>query len=607
MSAHGDESTSTHDLARGLGSRASMTRVGMLVLAVWAAWPASTAFAQAGTWTALPADPVTGSPHRNAVLLTDGRVLAQAEFNGHLWSTLTPDATGSYVTGTWAGAASSTLDRRYFPYAVLKDGRVFIAGGEFLGGGETNTNAAEIYDAFLNTWAQQPDGLFGDIGDVPYQVLTDGRIIVGLRGGPQAQTFNPVTAQWSAAGAKATGVGTEETWSLLPNGAVLNWTSPQPYKYITATNLWITDTVPPITMQSPIDAEVGPGVFLYNGKLLAFSAFGRTALYTPAASQTAAGSWTAGPSVPAPTESNDNPNGSQYSEDVSACIEPNGKVITVSSNQRLGVWTSFSEYNPATNTITAIPAPPLDPGLASFSMHFVALPNGQLLLTGTATNDFVYTPVGTPQNVWKPTISSIAGTADGSFTLTGTQLNGLSQGESYGDEGNAQTNYPLVRLVSGSTVRYARTFNHSTLAFATGAASVQTHFTLPQGIPAGTYQASAIANGIASNATNLTVAVPQLAASMVLYNQWATGYCTTVTIKNTLAQAITSWRVLFNLGNATFNAQWDAVISQSGTTLTATNRSHNGNLGPGATTTFGFCTQGPTPVTNPFVTSVTVN
>jgi hypothetical protein len=538
------------------------------------------------------------------VLLTDGRVLAQAEFDGHRWSVLTPDASGSYVAGSWTPAASSSIDRRYFPYAVLRDGRVFIAGGEFLGGNETDQNAAEIYEPFLDTWSAQPDGLLGDIGDVAYQVMTDGRLLFGYRFGPQAQIFDPVAAQWSLAASRATGNGDEETWSLLPNGTVLDWTAPQPTKYLPSTNQWVNDTVPPITMQN-FDGEVGPGLFLYSGKLIAFSALGHTALYTPNASPTTAGTWTSGPSVPAPLQPNDNPNGTQYSEDVPACIEPNGKVITVSSDDRLGAWSSFSEYDPATNTITAIPAPPLDPGLAAFSLHFVALPNGQILMTGTATNDFVYTPVGSPQNAWKPTVSSIAAATDGSFTLTGTQLSGLTQASSYGDEGNAQSNYPLVKLVSGSTVRYARTYNHSTMGFATGSTSVQTHFILPQSTPAGTYQVSAVANGIASSALNLTLTTTQLAGNMVLYNQWATGYCDNVTIKNTRSQAITSWKVLFNLGNAAFNAMWNGVFSQSGSTLTVTNASNNGSLAPGATVTFGFCTQGPTPVSTPLMTSVT--
>jgi len=606
MKDRSDEDRTTETIRAPLARRA-VIRTCLMAMAAAAVWPATKAFAQAGTWTALPSDPITGSPHRNAVLLTDGRVLAQAEFDGHQWSVLTPDASGSYVNGTWTAAAPSSIDRRYFPYAVLKDGRVFIAGGEFLGGNETDQNAAEIYEPFLNTWTSQPDGLFGDIGDVAYQVLTDGRLLVGYRFGPQSQLFDPVAATWTQAlaGTRTTGNGDEETWNLLPNGTVLDWTAPQPTKYLPSTNQWVNDTVPPITMQNPSDGEVGPGVFLYNGKLLVYSAFGNTALYTPSASPTTAGTWTTGPSVPAATQTNDNPSGTQFVEDAPACIEPNGRVITVSTNQRLAAWTSFSEYNPATNTIAAIPAPPLDPNLAGFSLHFVALPNGQILMTGTATTDFVWTPVGSPQSAWKPTVSSIAAAADGSFTLTGTQLSGLSQASSYGDEGNGQSNYPLVKLVSGGIVRYARTYNHSTMGFATGGTSVQTHFIVPQSTPAGTYQVSAIANGIASSPVNLTLATTQLAGSMVLYNQWSSGYCNNVTVKNTRGQATTSWKVLFNLGNATFNAMWNGTFSQSGSTLTVNNASNNGNVAPGATVTFGFCTQGPTPVSVPLMTSVT--
>ena len=52
--------------------------------------------------------------------------------------------------------------------------------------------------------------------------------------------------------------------------------------------------------------------------------------------------------------------------------------------------------------------------------------------------------------------------SDNSFTVTGTQLNGLSYGGSYGDDNMDGSNYPLVRLVSsGGTVYYARTYNFS--------------------------------------------------------------------------------------------------------------------------------------------------
>jgi hypothetical protein len=246
-------------------------------------------------------------------------------------------------------------------------------------------------------------------------------------------------------------------------------------------------------------------VFLPTGQLVAFGAYGNLALYTPGAAPADPGSWILGPSAPPPTtQSNSNPNGTQYTEDVPACIEVNGKVLFVSSDTVFG-FGHFNEYDPVTNTVTAIPGPAISSSQPSYTLQFVALPSGQILVTGTGTNDYIYTPVGAPQDTWRPTIQSVTPNGDGSFTLSGTQLNGLSQGASYGDEGNAQTNFPLVRLSNGSNVSYARTYGFSTMGFATGATVTQTQFTLPSGIAAGTYQLSVVTNGIASAPFSFTV------------------------------------------------------------------------------------------------------
>ena len=109
---------------------------------------------------------------------------------------------------------------------MLKDGRFFIAGGEYLTGynltppTETNHAALEIYDPVANVWARQPDSPLGGIGDVAYQILTDGRILMGYRFGAQVEIFNPATGTWSTGPNKGAGSSTEERWSLLPNGTV---------------------------------------------------------------------------------------------------------------------------------------------------------------------------------------------------------------------------------------------------------------------------------------------------------------------------------------------------------------------------------------------------
>jgi hypothetical protein len=97
-------------------------------------------------------------------------------------------------------------------------------------------------------------------------------------------------------------------------------------------------------------------------------------------------------------------------------------------------------------------------------------------------------------------ISNVAKGAAGSYTVTGTNFNGISEGAAFGDDGQMSTNFPLVRLtdVSGN-VQYLRTLNWNSTGVAIGASSVS--FTLPpslaQAAPA-TYLLQVVANGAAS-------------------------------------------------------------------------------------------------------------
>ena len=82
-------------------------------------------------------------------------------------------------------------------------------------------------------------------------------------------------------------------------------------------------------------------------------------------------------------------------------------------------------------------------------MHMLVLPSGQVLVelsVHVPAPMYVYTPDGVPQAAWKPTITSVV--ANGNhYTLTGTQLNGLSAGASYGGDSNEMaTNYPIIEL-----------------------------------------------------------------------------------------------------------------------------------------------------------------
>jgi len=87
----------------------------------------------------------------------------------------------------------------------------------------------------------------------------------------------------------------------------------------------------------------------------------------------------------------------------------------------------------------------------------------------------------------------------GTYQVSGVLLNGVSQGAAYGDDTQAATNYPLVRLTNVNThdVLYARTHGHSSMAVASPDV-VSTNFDVPLGAEPGYNTLQVVANGIPS-------------------------------------------------------------------------------------------------------------
>lgn len=135
------------------------------------------------------------------------------------------------------------------------------------------------------------------------------------------------------------------------------------------------------------------------------------------------------------------------------------------------------------------------------------LPTGEVLVTGFTAE--LYKSTGTYDPSWAPTISSFPGTVSrgSSYRISGTQLNGLSQAEAYGDENETNTNYPLVRLTHQASghVIYARTHNHSTMGVATGTKTVSTNFDVPATAETGATTLEVVANGIPSAPVTVTI------------------------------------------------------------------------------------------------------
>jgi hypothetical protein len=181
-----------------------------------------------GTWQSinLPNQPANAG---TMLLLTDGSVLVHDEPNNRTvsgsnrWYRLTPDNFDNYRTGSWQALTNGPNSPLYFACSVLRDGRVFGAGGEYNGtNAQVELLAAEIYDPVANTWTSigTPAG-WKQIGDAPSVVLPDGRVLLGDINSNRCAIYDPVANTWTAGPTKDDARCTEETWVLLGDETVL--------------------------------------------------------------------------------------------------------------------------------------------------------------------------------------------------------------------------------------------------------------------------------------------------------------------------------------------------------------------------------------------------
>ena len=198
-------------------------------------------------------------------------------------------------------------------------------------------------------------------------------------------------------------------------------------------------------------------------------------------------------------------------KDAPACLLPNGRVLCAvgpASSGGYGSPTTLVEYDPLANAFIAVPLP-TNRGGYPYDHRMLLLPNGQVLLSSSTTDIEVYTPDGDPEEDWRPEITDCPPHVRNkqTYAIRGRRFNGMSQAVAYGDDATMATNYPLVRLrseVNGKEY-YCRTFDHSTMAVATGPAIVSTSFKVPFDVPHGKADLVVIANGITSEPVDVTV------------------------------------------------------------------------------------------------------
>jgi len=487
-------------------------RLFLVIAVVVVAVMGQTALAALPTWTPLKHQPNFANGAGNHLLLTDGTVLCQ-DFDAGDWWKFTPDKTGSYINGTWSQVANmpTGYGPLWYASAVLPSGKVFVMGGEYnLGGPGVWTNLGALYDPVANSWkpVTAPSG-WSNIGDAQCIILPSGRLILANPFNTEMAAFNEKTLNFTlvAASGKADAFD-EEGWTLLPDGSILTVDAPNApaaERYIPSGDLagkWINAGSTPNSLADSSTLELGPMVLRYDGTVFALGATKYTAIYTPPTASTGAGSWAAGPNIPTVGTTQ------LDIEDGPCCLLPDDNVLFAASPGFGNSPMSFYEFDGA--KMNPVPNTPNAPSDTSFVTTMLVLPTGQVMVTDFSNDVEIYTPAGAANKKWQPTIVSVGqNLIPGSKNniLRGTQLNGLSQCNAYGDDVQAATNYPIVRITNNATghVFYCRTHDHSTMAVATGATIVSTQFDVPIATETGNSTVEVVANGISSNAFQIAV------------------------------------------------------------------------------------------------------
>jgi len=452
-----------------------------------------------GVWSAVS----TLAPDTNGggmLLLSDGSVLVKSSSGGgdgigSIYNKLTPDIHGSYANGTWSTIAPMYNTRLYYSSDVLRDGRVYVAGGEY----GTGYHSAEIYDPVADSWSLitsvvdtfedansilLPDGTVLQ-ATLEYKSAFQGDVIYD----PVANVYNPVPS--------CLGQHAEAPWMSLPDNSVLfcDFETQSSERYIPSLGHWITDANVPDSLWAY--SETGCSLLLPDGRAF-FLGGPHNAYYTPSGNTTA-GTW---------SSAADMPNGNGQA-DAPGAMMIDGQILCIgapkpSSDTSIFNWpTSFYVFDYKSNSFTQIAAPAgSDTIEPNYIFNMLDLPDGSIMLSEMGYSQYyIYTPSGAPLSQGKPKIDNLTKIDCSTYKLTGKLFNGISQGVSYGDDWQMFTNYPIVRLssVTGDSIYYCRSYNwnHNDVMDSVNEDTVT--FTPPATLPAGTYSLVVVTNGIASS------------------------------------------------------------------------------------------------------------
>src|SRR2546427_2056258 len=362
-----------------------------------------------------------------------------------------------------------------------------------------------------------------------------GRLMVARQSSTQLATLNPATLAWTIFTPIGKTVGdsnSEEGWTLLPDGTLLVVnanTGMASQRFIPngpGAGTWVNAGTIPVALRDTSSHETGAQVLMYNGKVFAVGAnrnLGANAVFTPPPAttppSTMLGSWAAAPAFPrkpyaVPPGVAVNCTGTAPNllcqldqADGPGVLLPSGRVFVNAGPGVFLVDTYWFEYDPTSDALIEVARPPNSVNKVQYQYHMLLLPSGQVLAPDGTSTVQVYTPTGGPDPAWAPAITSVPRSLKpgNTYSLSGTQINGLSEAVAYGDDYAAATNYPIVRITNHATghVFWARTHDRDNINIATDGTIITTSFDVPPNLELGPSDVVVIANGIPSAAVEV--------------------------------------------------------------------------------------------------------
>jgi cellulase/cellobiase CelA1 len=187
------------------------------------------------------------------------------------------------------------------------------------------------------------------------------------------------------------------------------------------------------------------------------------------------------------------------------------------------------------------------------------------------------------------------------YLSSGTWVNATmdsDQGDDYIIGPNGSTSFQ-IRVIdsSGNLVNNGEVYSFSLPSSCTNGCSApytQVPYTTSTGVSSSPSPSASPSVSPTASSSPTAPASGSCSLTSSVVNSWPGGYQLALTVTNSGNAAMTSWTTSFAFADTSESvaSSWNAVISLSGTKVTASNVGYNGSVAPGATTTYGMVVNG---------------